>query len=207
QPYPISLPEDLRSITVRRELLAKRYGGSSMDTFPGPSAEKLAQHGRGNLMCINLLWNPHAPQVPGHAGLYFDTILPGDPWTARKGHSERQTLFVKIKTGKWLYLGEYEAHPAPLLTVAQWHGLADAVRGVWTKNISEKDWGRTLRARIHLRRTLGREPTRAEVDSADGLFKHVTREQVNNALGAGHECIRAWSMKCIGYDEDFQREV
>lgn len=114
-------------MTVRRELLAKRYGGSSMDTFPGPSAEKLAQHGRGNLMCINLLWNPHAPQVPGHAGLYFDTILPGDPWTARKGHSERQTLFVKIKAGKWLYLGEYEAHPAPSLTVAQWHGLADAV--------------------------------------------------------------------------------
>lgn len=58
---------------------------------------------------------------------------------------------------------------------------------MWTKNISEKDWGRTLRARIHLRRTLGREPTRAEVDSADGLFKHVTREQVNDALGAGHE--------------------
>ncbi|KAI0637518.1 hypothetical protein C8Q77DRAFT_1153251 [Trametes polyzona] len=189
QPYPISFSPELQSVTVSREQLSKHYGGSPQDTFPRPNARKLAEHGRNNFMCINLLWNPHGPQRPGYGGLFFNT------------------LFVKIKTGQWQYLGQYEAHPAPSLTPAQWCGLPEAVRAVWTKNTHKADWGIKTRARVHLRRTLGRAPTHEEVMAAEGTFKHITEEHINDAFVAGHECVRAWSLKCVGYDEDFQREL
>ncbi|KAI0352480.1 hypothetical protein OH77DRAFT_1409127 [Trametes cingulata] len=208
QPYPISLPENLRSITITRRQLSKRYGGSEMDTFPKPGAQKRAQHGRdANFMCINLLWNPHAPQVPGRGGLFFDTSLPGDVWTRSRYHSERQVLFVRLGDARWLYLGVYEVSQAPPLTSAQWCGLRDAVRAVWTKNIYQKNWGRSTRARISLRRFLGREPTHDDEEHAQGDFKEVTEEQIKEAFAAGEECICVWSMKCVDYDEDFQREL
>ncbi|KAI0368415.1 hypothetical protein BV20DRAFT_948266 [Pilatotrama ljubarskyi] len=207
QPYPITLSGKLRSVTVTRRQLSKRYGGSEMDTFPKPGAKKRTEHGYDNFMCINLLWNPNAPQVPGHGGLFFDTSLPGDPWTRSKYHSERQVLFVRLGDAKWLYLGLYEVSPAPSLTSAQWRSLPDAVRAVWTKNIYQKNWGKSTRARIHLRRTLGREPTHDDVERAQGDFKDVTEEQIGEALAAGHECICTWSMKCVGYDEEFQHEL
>ncbi|KAI0666109.1 hypothetical protein C8Q78DRAFT_985175 [Trametes maxima] len=211
QPFPVTLPEPLRSATVTRRQLAKHYGGSEMDTFPKPGADKFAVHGRANFMCINLQWNPNAPQVPGHGGLFFDSTFPGDAWTAREKHSPLQVLFVRLSGNKWLYLGEYEVGEAPALTTAQWRGLPNAVRALWTKNIHEKMWGREMRARIHLRRTLGREATRSEVNDAlsleDGSFKGVSPARINAALESGDECVRTWSMKCVGYDEDFQREL
>ena len=128
-PYPISLPERQRSVTVTRDQLKERFGGNTMETFPRPSAARIAQHGYDNFMCINLLWNPHGPQIPGHGGLFFETtVWPGDPWTANAKHSAVQVLFTRLAQGKWLYLGEYELSGATPLTVEQWDGMHETVR-------------------------------------------------------------------------------
>lgn len=50
-----------------------------------------------------------------------------------------------------------------------------------------RSWGKPVRARIQLRRTLGREATRDEVDNAQGAFKNVTEEDIMAALDAGEE--------------------
>ena len=178
-----------------------------METFPRPSAARIAQHGYDNFMCINLLWNPHGPQIPGHGGLFFETtVWPGDPWTANTKHSAVQVLFTRLAQGKWLYLGEYELSGATPLTVEQWDGMHETVRGskarslllcrelnlwqnraIWPKEIVERNWGIPVRARIHLRRTLGREPSREEVEDAQGKFKNITLADVRAALDSGEE--------------------
>ncbi|TBU29180.1 hypothetical protein BD311DRAFT_661819 [Dichomitus squalens] len=207
-PHPISLPRNQRFVTITREQLKQRFGGNTMETFPRPSAQRIAAHGYNNFMCINLLWNPHGTQIPGHGGLFFETtVWPGDPWTANPKHSAVQVLFTRVSQGKWLYLGEYELSDARPLTVEQWNGMHEGNRVIWPKEIAERNWGIPVRARIHLRRTLGREPTRDEVENAQGRFKNIMMDQVRAALDSGEESIQAWSMKCVGYDEDFQREV
>ncbi|PIL36411.1 hypothetical protein GSI_00099 [Ganoderma sinense ZZ0214-1] len=208
RPYPVSLPEPHRSVTVTRDQLKGRFGGNTMETFPRPSAARIAQHGYDNFMCINLLWNPHGPQIPGHGGLFFETtVWPGDPWTANTKHSAVQVLFTRLAQGKWLYLGEYELSGATPLSVEQWDGMHETNRAIWPKEIAERNWGIPVRARIHLRQTLGREPTREEVEDAQGKFKNITLADVRAALDSGEESIQAWSMKCVGYNEDFQKEM
>ncbi|KAJ2967019.1 hypothetical protein NUW54_g13636 [Trametes sanguinea] len=79
------------------------------------------------------------------------------------------------------------------------------VRNCWTKNLSKKGWATTLRARIHLRRTLGREPTQEEVDGADTRkekYDHIQPSIIDDAFVAGEEtdeqqCIETWSMNSI----------
>ncbi|KAI0751824.1 hypothetical protein C8Q80DRAFT_1218424 [Daedaleopsis nitida] len=203
-----SLPQKERSVTVSRDQLSHRFGGNTMDTFPRPSARHIAAHGRANFMCINLLWNPHGPQVPGHGGLFFEaTMWPGDAWTANPKHMDVQTLFVRIAQGQWLYLGEYELQFSRSLTSERWRDLHESVRDTWVREIHGRKWGRTVRARVHLRQALARSPTRDEVEDAPGLFKNITEGDIRAALESGDESIRAWSMKCIGYDENFQREL
>ena len=60
-------------------------------------------------------------------------------------------------------------------------------RAIWPKEIAERNWGIPVRARIHLRRTLGREPSRDEVESAQGKFKNVTVDHIRAALDSGEE--------------------
>ncbi|RPD70356.1 hypothetical protein L226DRAFT_547804 [Lentinus tigrinus ALCF2SS1-7] len=196
-PFPITLASTKRSVTVTREQLSRRFGGSTMDTFPRPHKNRIAVHGRANFMCISLDWNPHGPQKPGHGGLFFETtVWPGDAWTANLKHSRTQVLF-------------YELIGHTPLTVEQWGNLPvhEKVRATWASEISESGWGKPIRARIHLRRTLGRDPTREEVENELGAFKDVSKDDVRDAVDSGNECICAWSMKCIGYDEDFQLEL
>ena len=119
----------MRSVTVTREQLSRRFGGSPMDTFPRPHKNRIAVHGRANFMCISLDWNPHGPQRPGHGGLFFETtVWPGDAWTANLKHSPIQVLFVKLGRNQWLYLGEYELIGHTPLTLERWRNLHEKVR-------------------------------------------------------------------------------
>lgn len=100
-----------------------------MDTFPRRAAARNGGRPDLHFMCLNLLWNPHAPQRPGHGGLFFEISLwPGDAWTAHLNHARTQTLFVRLTENRWLYLGEYEMVRATPLSVEHWAGLNQAVR-------------------------------------------------------------------------------
>lgn len=54
-------------------------------------------------MCLNLDYNPHAPQRAGAPGL-FNTCGLGDRtlWT------KIQRVIVRVMGGLWIYLGQYE---------------------------------------------------------------------------------------------------
>ena len=68
------------------------------------------------------------------------------------------------------------------------------VRAEWANGLWKADWAQPYRARIHLRNTLGREPTREEVERAEGNFKHISQEQILAALDTGVEvCSSAFS--------------
>lgn len=61
------------------------------------------------------------------------------------------------------------------------------VRATWASEISKSGWGKPIRASIHLRRTLAREPSREEVENELGAFKNVSRDDVREALDSGEE--------------------
>jgi hypothetical protein len=89
-----------------------------------------------------------------------------------------------------------------------------------------KSWGDNICARIRGRKDLGREPTIAEVNDVieSGRYKLTTPQEVMAALDAGTEVrglnvffvrsltttiqrLTVWTLKCVGYDNDFQRQL
>jgi len=211
-PFPISLEENIRDAMISRRFLSQRYGGNEQDTFPHPAPDKLAKHGYNNFMCINLLYNPNGPQRPGHPGLFYETQPASGLWRNRGGGGPAtQIVFVRIQSNQWLYLGEYELTAAPSLTMERWLAQDNVVRRKWSEEIQTKGWGRTVRARVHLRiLNGGQEPTKEEfaaaLESSDA-FKHITSVQIMSDYDNGNEVIGVWTMKCTHYDEDFQRDL
>ena len=100
------------------------------------------------------------------------------------------------------------------------------MRDTWANVLATKTWGGDICARIRGRKDLGREPTTAEVDGLleSGRYKLTTPQEVMAALDAGTEVpslnivivrsltmtiqrLTVWTLKCVGYDNDFQRQL
>jgi hypothetical protein len=63
------------------------------------------------------------------------------------------------------------------------------VRRTWATKIIEMAWGKEVRARVVLRRQLGRSPFNKEIDDAlksDNKFLNVTVDEITNAYNTGH---------------------
>jgi len=92
--------------------------------------------------------------------------------------------------------------------------------------LTVKDWGGDVCARIRGRKELGREPTDEEVEGLynSGRYKLTTPQEVMAALDSGIEVrnsnvvlvksltaiiqqLTVWTLQCIGYDNDFQRQL
>jgi len=99
-------------------------------------------------------------------------------------------------------------------TVTPVQNITDAqlkVKRDWINHIMSKPWGVSLRFSVHLRRKLGREPRRDEVERATANFKKddsvdVTAEEMMEAFNKGEESIRISGLNCEYYDIDLQRE-
>jgi hypothetical protein len=65
------------------------------------------------------------------------------------------------------------------------------VKANWGNNVCKKGWGKTVRARITLRKTLGRDPDETELASAvedrGNDYNDVTPEEVICAYDRGEE--------------------
>ena len=114
--YPIILEKAISDISFSREFISHIYGGNTQQTFPQIKRERLASHGLNDFMFPNLSFNPHAPQLPGSPGLFFttgDSDNPGEWPTV-------QRVISRIKSGEWLYVGQYKLAPVAPLTKEEW---------------------------------------------------------------------------------------
>ncbi|KIM42680.1 hypothetical protein M413DRAFT_26695 [Hebeloma cylindrosporum] len=196
-----------REVKVTRIFMSQTYGGNSQRTYPPIGAHFLAKHGMNDFMYINKKYQIEAPEIPGAPGLFFCT---GD--THASDVSARRVL-VSIKQGIWQYLGQYQmarsCTPSPFLTTEEWAAQPKMMRDTWAKVLASKDWGSDICARIRGRKEFGREPTNEEVDGLlnNGRYKLTTPQEVMAALDAGIERLTVWTLKCVGYDNDFQLQL
>ncbi|KJA21624.1 hypothetical protein HYPSUDRAFT_216177 [Hypholoma sublateritium FD-334 SS-4] len=208
-----TLDQATREVVVRRLFISQTYGGSMQETFPKPASKFLDVHGMNDFMFLPTEYQPEAPLLPGAPGLWFCS----DPYYDR--FEEMQRVFVKVvpvvgsKKSVYQYMGMYKLRSAApaYLTVAEYAAQTPQFRKKWAKGIIEKDWGLPVTARILLRRELGREPTYQEVEyavkSRPTQCKGVPIEEIMAAFLQGKERMYIWTMKCVGYDNDFQREL
>jgi hypothetical protein len=85
----------------------------------------LAKHGYDNFMYISPLYNPHAPQVPGYPGLFYESCYFPDGERAKI-----RRLFILLGNGWWLYLGQYRLARAEALAKEEWNLQTPAVSPV-----------------------------------------------------------------------------
>jgi len=115
EPFPIPLDRSISEVMVTREFLSHHYGGNPQETLPSISAKRVAIHGINDFMFPNLDFNPHAPEVPGAPGLFFEAQgCPADDWP------KVQRVITRIDSGRWLYIGQYQMTPNPSLTKEEW---------------------------------------------------------------------------------------
>ncbi|KAJ6579559.1 hypothetical protein DFH09DRAFT_1146900 [Mycena vulgaris] len=88
EPYPIDLEKDILDVTVRRDFMAEEYGGNAQMTYPKIGDAFVAKTGMKYFMYLNLLYNPHCPEVPGAPGLLFDADFPSDSDDSESDDSE-----------------------------------------------------------------------------------------------------------------------
>ncbi|KAG6856369.1 hypothetical protein H0H87_005279, partial [Tephrocybe sp. NHM501043] len=210
--YPITLDHSVRDVMVTRQFMSTVYGGGQQCCWASVSEKKriLNNHNFKSFMYLSLDFNCHAPEMPGSPGLYF---APGGDESAPV--EETQRLFTRIaKTQQgimWQYQGQYKVEPSHPLTTQEWGSVHSSIRNNWAAEIYRSTaWGKAIRVRIALRKALGRSCTDVEFQDAYDLnrsYEEITIDEIGQALLCGHEKVAVWTMKCVGYDEDFQRDL
>ncbi|KAG6915386.1 hypothetical protein DXG01_011758 [Tephrocybe rancida] len=206
-PYPIDLERDIQDVMYKRRFISSLYGGNTQSTLPDIGKGFLDIHGLDDFMYPNLDLNPHAPEMPGCPGLFFGAN------GSHAGIWDREAperVITRIRPGIWQYQGQYVLTPAMSLTKEEWRSQKPKAHSAWAKQIFMKDWGRTVRCRVSLRKRLGRPFTEEEFEAAvakSNKYQDITEDDILQALLRGEEFIAVWTMKCVGYDVEFQRNL
>ncbi|KAF8823453.1 hypothetical protein HHX47_DHR10000413 [Lentinula edodes] len=194
--YPVTLePESARWQIMSRKFISRTYGGSEVSTFPMIDPKKVSKHGREFWMFWSLEKHPDAPKRPGKPGIWYDS----SPMEYTEDFEIVQHGFARMNSDKWLYLGDYKQCATEALTQCEWLLQSD----------KKKPWARHARAGIHLRKKWSREPTMEEIADAAMTedFKNVTIEEIKDAFDQGQQRLGMLVLKCVGYDNDFQKEL
>ncbi|KAI5118550.1 hypothetical protein M0805_002930, partial [Coniferiporia weirii] len=205
--FPIRTRKPILDYLFTREDLRIACGGSPQGTFPKITNGKYTSlHAYKRFMCPILEYNPHAPQIPGAPGLYF-ALHDANLWPNRE-----ELVISRYATNKWNVMGRYEIKPSKPLTGEEFRRMPQRVQSTWADNVMKTRWGTLTLAAVHLRRQQRREPSTEEIQEhltrgKEFLRKAVSRSEVETAFIRGEERINVWTMKCIGYDEDFKRRL
>ncbi|KAG7092142.1 hypothetical protein E1B28_008515 [Marasmius oreades] len=203
---------------VSRAFLSNVFGGNTQRVFPTLSKKNLRKmedegFALDQWACMTSALNPFLPTLPGVHGLFFalrelhDDLSPIEYW--KLGVCR---VFSFLDQSKWLYVGHYEFSYGKTLTPDDWKNLPLEVREDWIGAICSKNKRRRdKRIRIHLRNRPGHN-RQFEAEEYLRLMnskedRTVTPEQVNEAFVRGEEAIIAWKMKCVNYEEEFQRKL
>ncbi|KAF6743549.1 hypothetical protein DFP72DRAFT_932875 [Ephemerocybe angulata] len=206
-PFHIDFPRADRDVEVTREFMSATWGGSPQETFPTISPENLARHGLSDFMYLPTGYQPIAPKIPGAPGLWLNIGGRGDEWN--RGIKRVFTKVSDKTPAKWLYQGQYEIKLAKCLTREEWSRQSVKVRETWAEQLVVKRWGRRCQAVIYARMHWGRPPTEDEIDQicARGDNSTITKEDISLSLTRGETNMPVYTMKCVGYDAAFQREI
>ncbi|KAJ7983092.1 hypothetical protein DFH06DRAFT_977985, partial [Mycena polygramma] len=224
QPYPIDLEPDIRDVTVRRDFMSQDYGGNPQETYPKIAKVFVEKTRLKRFMYLNLVYNPHCPEIPGAPGLLFDVACAGSNDEIDRGEERKEgeegakpdedktwILFARLDRATWQYQGQYVLTLAEDLNLQEWKQQSPKVRENWAHQITVKKWGRNIRADVTLRRELGRKPTKAETEASlrkkDNKFSDVTAEEISSAFDRGEVVIVVHTLKCVGYNVDLQRNL
>lgn len=107
--YPIDLDRDTRDTIVSRAFLSENYGGGRRNTIPSIGKRFLLAHGTRHWLYPNLKYNPYAPGIPGHLGLFFQARgVPEIVW-----RNVVYRVITRVAVGQWLYMGQYQVDLTP----------------------------------------------------------------------------------------------
>ncbi|KAF8075874.1 hypothetical protein FPV67DRAFT_387214 [Lyophyllum atratum] len=209
-PYPVELDMETREVMVSRKFLSMNYGGTMQLTFPEIGPKFQALHNYRNFMCLSLEYQSGAPQMPGAPGLWFSPI--GELTSGGMSSSDPTvyTVLTRITDSPalWQYQGQYKLGGAMSFTKEEWASESAAVRLTWAQVLNVKPWGRPTVARVFLRKTYGKKYTEKQYDKVMAQ-KHidVTPDEIGQAFLRGEESLGVYTMKCVGYNATFQREL
>ncbi|KAJ7042182.1 hypothetical protein C8F04DRAFT_946258, partial [Mycena alexandri] len=205
--YPISLSDEIRKTTVERLWLSKHYGGAPQGGSP-PIDRKQFKH-KMIFRFFDSDFSSHLPKNPGDPGLTFYGVGEAGEW-----RPDAEDVFIKLKPSHWLYIGMYRMFVSKSLTAEEWTQQSAAFKALWCRTIRNRGGGsgsRPLRILLDLRRRLGREPTAAErkkaLRSGSDRDIELTDAEIDAGFQRGTGKIAVWAMKCVGYREDFQRNI
>ncbi|KJA28750.1 hypothetical protein HYPSUDRAFT_33099 [Hypholoma sublateritium FD-334 SS-4] len=210
-----TIDQATREVAVSRLFISTTYGGNMQQTFPNPARKFLDVHGMDDFMFLPTEYQPEAPLLPGAPGLWFCI----DPGYVYDRFDKLRRVFVKVvpmvgsKASVYQFMGMYRLSPAvpAYLTVEEYAAQSAQFHNKWVEGMLEMGWGLTLAARVLLRRELGREPTPQEVENAENSrptqCQEVLPDEIKAAFLHGEERMYIYTMKCVGYDNDFQRAL
>lgn len=196
------IDNEVKFKSAPRQFFSNTWGGNSQETFPSIGKEFLRKHGLDDFMYPNLLWNPHGPEMPGAAAIFFS---PNGLAPRKEDSGEQHRVIVRLKEGPiWLYVGQYILLWSPPLTREEWlmqerkvcpsiyrgygYSIRVKVRNTWAKEILRKGWGSHVRTRVALRKRLHRDPTDDEFKAAlEADVVLITQDDIRNAYDKGEE--------------------
>ncbi|KAI0688367.1 hypothetical protein C8T65DRAFT_589581 [Cerioporus squamosus] len=205
--YPIPVPPDIAELPFPRAYIHNLYGGGHQVTFPRPNKDFVEWHGLRDWAFLTLEWNPHAPTRPGVSGLFFEGAR-----HAEDDMTDVLRTFVRVRSGKWVYMGQYRFRPGKSLTAESWKQQSEVVRHTWAQGyIRYSGPGSSLCIRVWLRKQRGSDYkiTQEDYEAAEPKMKEIkasiTEDDINGAFDRGEEVMGVYTMTCVGYDEGFIR--
>ncbi|TFK24238.1 hypothetical protein FA15DRAFT_549690, partial [Coprinopsis marcescibilis] len=202
--FSVNLEDDILHTVVPRKFISNTYGGSTQTTLPTIGGDHEMRDRFNNFMCLTKDFQPCAPLMPGRVGIWLN----GSNNDIHRRGTMRVISRVTKNPSRWVYQGQYRLYLSKPLTKDEWTMQSVAVRNTWAKALSTKPWGCYIRKGIYAQKLLSRKPTNGEVGSiTPEQDMTITAEEVALALTRGDESITVFLMKCIGYDEGFQRDI
>ena len=202
-----------------RGTMSRIFGGNPQRMISYPSSEKRRVHGfTSALLFPSRNFNPLLPTKIGERGLLFRLDQKLNQWVDNEGGAGPYHLMMHHTSDDYCYFGVYEFVRVDPVTKEEWlvqssqalpkflnHAplilSCGQVKDNWVNHAIKTNTGDQTRARVFLRRDLGREPTKAEVKVAKkdkNLKSRVTVAQIMEDFDSGTEVLPSFILLVSG---------
>ncbi|KAF9645825.1 hypothetical protein BDM02DRAFT_399723 [Thelephora ganbajun] len=180
-----------------RATMSRIFGGNPQRMISYPSSEKRRAHGfTFALLFPSRNFNPLLPTKIGERGLLFRLDQKLEEWVDNESGTGPYHLMMHHTPDDYCYFGVYEFMRVDPVTRDEWLTQSSLVKDNWVNHALQTTTGEQTRARVFLRRDLGREPTGAEVEvikKDKSLKGRVTAAQVMEDFNSGAEVLLSFT--------------